>query len=230
MFLRKMEHRTDVKKLLPYLDSVNWDEHGRCSLNSPTGHWLYDPYVINDEWKNTEFEKVLSQIPEPIGEARLMKLEPGECYRSHADIDDRIHLNLTSNYECYLIDLYSQYLHKIKTDNIFYKMDGSYIHTAVNFGSSSRIQLVIRVPLIRNTDPSLKTIILEFQNPPYNLRYILDHDFSPWLNRAIKDRDIGYFNLINQTTYELTIKESVINRMSFILDNLKIKYSITFGN
>ncbi|MEN6290975.1 MAG: hypothetical protein ABFD07_03020, partial [Methanobacterium sp.] len=77
MFLEKIGIQFDSSQLLPYLENVEWDSKNRCNINSPTGHWLYDPYKINEQWKGTKFELLLNSIPYEIGEARLMKLDPG---------------------------------------------------------------------------------------------------------------------------------------------------------
>ena len=226
MFLEKLGIQFDSSRLLPYLENIKWDESNRCNLNRPTGHWLYDPYEIIDSWRGTEVETLLNNIPYKIGEARLMKLDPGQCYRAHADIDDRYHLNLISNNECYLIDLTGQKLYPITSDNEIYKMDGSCIHTAVNFGSTPRVQLVIRIPLERSTLINPIMILLKFNDPPINLRYLLDHEFSPWVNLAIKKCEIGYFDYVSKTEFKFLIEKESLQEMQNILNCINLDYVI----
>ncbi len=227
MYLRKLEHTIDIERLLPYLKDVQWDSHGRCSINKPTGSKLYDPYVLCEEWRGTEFEKLIEELPVIISEIRLMKLEPGEVYRSHADIDDRVHLNLQSNEQCYLIDLDNQNMHPVTKDNELYIMDGSYLHTAVNFGSTPRIQLVMRIPLVKHHDPNFKSVYIEFVNPPHNLRYIVDQYISPWLNRYVKSKMLGYFDEVSPTKFHLKLLPEALDFITDILDDKKVGYKIS---
>jgi hypothetical protein len=226
MYLRKLGHTIDVERFLPYLKDVEWDSHGRCTINKPTGNKLYDPYELCDQWRGTEFENLISELPVVVGEIRLMKLEPGDVYRSHADIDDRIHLNLQSNEQCYLIDLDNQNMYPVTKDNELYIMDGSYLHTAVNFGSTPRIQLVMRIPLVKYNDSNFESVILEFINPPHNLRYIVDQQISPWLNRYVKYKMIGYFNELSPTKYHFNLLPKALDFIIDILVRLDIEYNV----
>lgn len=203
--------------MLPY---VVWDEKNRCDLNRPTGHWLYDPYEIKEEYCDTEFGQLLSTLPFEIGEARLMKLPPGTCYCAHADIDDRYHLNLVSSEQSYLIDLSNNEMVKLETDGFFYKMDAGVVHTAVNWGSVDRVQLVIRIPLERceGSDFVRRTVLIK--NPPYNFRYVFDSEISPFLNRAVKNKKLGMFNPVNETKIEFYMDRSTFGEMISILGTL----------
>ena len=226
MYLRKLNQQYDINRLLPLLDRVEWDSHGRCAINRPTGNWLYDPYEIKEEWRDTEFERLAEDLPVVVSEIRLMKLEAGAVYRSHADIDDRIHLNLQSNEQCYLIDLDNQNMYPVRTDNELYIMDGSYLHTAVNFGSTPRIQLVMRVPLTKHDGPTFKHAEIEFIDPPYNLRYIVDQRVSPWLNRYVKYGLLGFFNELSPTTFQLYAAETALNHITSELTDAGVKFNI----
>jgi hypothetical protein len=226
MYLKKLDIQFDINRLLPLLNSVEWDEHGRCAINKPTGNWLYDPYEIKEEWKGTEFEKLIEELPVLVSEVRLMKLSPGDVYRSHADIDDRVHLNLQSNEQCYLIDLDNQTMYPVVTDNELYIMDGSYLHTAVNFGSTPRIQLVMRIPLQRHIDPTFKSVHIKFTNPPHNLRYKVDQAISPWLNRYVKYKLLGYFNEISPTEFHLIAAETALDHIVTELTTANIEVEI----
>jgi hypothetical protein len=156
-----------------------------------------------------------------------MKLEPGDVYRSHADIDDRVHLNLQSNEQCYLIDLDNRNMYPVTKDNELYIMNGSYLHTAVNFGSTPRIQLVMRIPLVKYNDPNFKSVTLEFVNPPHNLRYIVDQYISPWLNRYVKYKMLGYFDEVSPTTFHLKLLPEALDFITDVLNSCNIEYTIT---
>lgn len=218
--LTKLDFSWNIDSLLSLLPYVTWDDKNRCDLNQPTGHWLYDPYEIKKEWRDTEFGNLLSALPFRIGEARLMRLPPGTCYCAHADIDDRYHLNLVSSEQSYLIDLSNNEMFKLETDGFFYRMDASRVHTAVNWGSKDRVQLVIRIPLSRcDGDDFVKRTVL-IKNPPYNFRYIFDSEISPILNRAVKDNMLGMFNPINETKIDFYIDRTVFENMISILSHL----------
>jgi len=213
----------DLGPLLSELTSVNWDDKNRANINRPTGHWLHDPYVINDEWKGTAFEQLLSNLPWPIGEARLMRLEPGTCYRSHADIDDRYHLNLTSNQYCHLIDLEEQRMYRLVPDGKFYKMNAGKIHTAVNFGSTPRIQLVIRVPIDRIDSPSMIKIKIKGTDVPHDFRYQFDQHISPVISKLIKEKKIGWVDPRSETEMDLKIEQDEVKEFLDYIGSLNLK-------
>ena len=226
MYLKKLDYQVDIQTFLPYLKDIKWNEDGRCAINKPTGHFLYDPYEFLPEWKDTEFEKLYNDIPYEVSELRLIRLAPGECYRSHSDIDDRIHLNLQASDQCYLINLNDQEMHKLETDGNFYQMDGSYLHTAVNFGSIDRIQLVMRIPLKKYSGEDFIAIKIIFKTIPYNLRYIVDQTISPLLNRYVKDGRLGSFECPIPTEYDLLIEPEALATIVHTLDRVNLDYDV----
>ena len=115
----------------------------KTTINQPTGNFFYDPWILKEEYKGTVWETLYNSLPESKGEARIIILDPAQCYQSHADIDDRYHLNILGE-ECFLIDLVHKKMHKLEQNGIWYSMDTSCIHSAANFGRSARVQLVIR--------------------------------------------------------------------------------------
>lgn len=170
---------------IPEIDS-------RLALNRPTGKFFNDPWEIKPEFKGTVWETILNILDEPKGEARLIKLTQGESYPSHADIDDRWHLALTGN-NSYLIDLEKLVMHQVRQDGKWYSMDAGIRHTAANFGSEDRVQLVVRkllpVPCIQTPVKIkivLKTIVMD-------RRFIFDDIISPWLNYAYKKGIVDNF-------------------------------------
>jgi hypothetical protein len=213
----------DLLPLLNEVSSINWDDKNRAKINIPTGHWLHDPYVINDTWKGSAFEQLLLSLPWPIGEARLIKLEPGTCYRSHSDIDDRYHLNLTGNQYCHLIDLEDQRMYQLVSDGKFYKMNAGKIHTAVNFGSTPRIQLVIRVPIPKIDSPSMVKIKIKGTEIPSDFRYQFDQYMSPVISKLIKEKKIGWVDPKSETEMDLKIEQDEVNKFLDYVGSLDLK-------
>lgn len=164
----------------------------RLGLNCQSGSFFHDPWCISPEFVGTVWETILDSLPEPKGEARLIRLEQGVAYPSHADIDDRWHLTITGNHS-YLIDLEKEIMHQTNELGRWYSMDAGVRHTAANFGSEDRIQLVVRKllpqPNIQNpigVKITLKTIVVD-------RRFIFDDVISPWLNRAYKKGIVDNF-------------------------------------
>ena len=172
-------------------------------LNEPTGDFFYDRWQIKDLYKNTLWQQVLDSMPMSIGQARIIKLAPGESYMAHADIDNRFHLNLTGE-QAYLIDLDNEVMYKCERDNRWAYMDASHIHAATNYGSIPRLQLVVREPLRRSRQPiDLVTISMEPAYEQHDFRYKFDTVFSPFLNRANWAYKLADFT---HTTFSLKFK------------------------
>lgn len=225
--LDKTDFYYSIQQMIDYLPLIDWDNDGRASITVPTGHWLYEPYKLAVRFQGTPFAKFLDIIPFEYGEVRLMKMSPGTCYRAHADIDDRLHINLTANEHCHLIDLNANKMYPIKTDGYIYMMDGSRIHTAVNFGSTDRVQLVLRVPLKECDVEDGVYCSIKFINPPHDLRYKLDQHISPLLNQYVKSGDLGYFNRESDTKFLLNISQDALNTVVDKLEQAGIDFSIT---
>ena len=176
----------------------------RTTINQPTGRFFYDPWIIKDEYKGTVWETLYNSLPISKGEARIIILNPNQCYQIHADIDDRHHLNISGE-ECYLIDLIREQLHKLEQDGIWYNMDAGFSHTATNFGRRVRAQLVVRHLLKKNklkepVEVSLSTTLSNADDA----RFIFDNTMSIWLNEANK------FGFINNFSYSpISVKFSI---------------------
>lgn len=192
------------------LDSIP-SESFRTAINNPTGNFFYDPWVIADEFKDTVWERIYNTLPvQDKGEARLIKLEPGECYPSHADIDDRYHLNLGGN-NCFLINLDTEKLTPLNFDGIWWEMNAGSVHTAANFGNKIRFQLVIRKLLnrIELQEPVDISITIPKNVDQEDCRYIFDQTISPWLNNANKMYLIQDFQYTPRKVNFKTSKESL---------------------
>ena len=170
---------------LPNIDS-------RVSLNQPTGSFFNDPWVIKPEFKGTVWETILNSLQEDKGEARLIKLEQGTCYVSHADIDDRWHLSIKGN-NSYLIDLENLVMHRTDELGRWYDMDAGRRHTAANFGSEDRIQLVVRHLLPKPNIKVPKKVSIKLKEVIIERRFVFDDIISPWLNRAYKKGIVDQF-------------------------------------
>ena len=193
----------------------------RLTLNKPTGEFFYDPWEIKDEFKNTVWDTILKTIPGNIGEARLIKLEPSESYYSHADIDDRWHLNLTGN-QSYLIDLDNQIMHPLTPDGYWYYMNASRIHTASNYGQIPRVQLVVRNLLKRSTDTDTVKVTIIPAYEQYDYRYTFDRIISPWLNLACKELIINNFAYKDTTvTFDLS-RQHLEEFKTIVTDNFTV--------
>lgn len=172
-------------------------------LNEPTGDFFYDMWKIKDLYKDTIWQQVLDTLPMSIGQARIIKLAPGESYMAHADIDNRWHLNLTGE-QAYLIDLDNKVMHECVRDNRWAYMDASRIHAATNYGSIPRLQLVVREPLRNSRQPiDLVSINMEPAYEQHDFRYKFDKIFSPFLNRANQRYKLADFL---HSTFSLSFK------------------------
>jgi hypothetical protein len=210
---------TISKKLLENL-IIDDLESIKTAINQPTGNFFYDRWTIKPEYKNTVWEKLISVLPNDIGEARIIILESGTNYFQHADIDDRYHLNLTGK-DSYLIDLESHTMHGLTQDGIWYLMDAGKIHSAANFGENKRIQLVVRKLLTHHNlkNPYTIQIIVGGTNP----RFVFDNSLSPWLNRANKKGIIDNFKTLENGVEFIVEKDEIEDLISHVPKEFQFK-------
>lgn len=221
--LTRLDYTVTHSTMQQLLNSLPSHEF-RHTINQPTGNFFYDPWEIKPEFKNTVWAEVLNELNLPIGEARVIHLKPGTCYHAHADIDDRYHLNLTGNY-AYLVDLESNQMHPLGSDGHWYEMDAGRIHSAVNFGAETRIQLVVRKLLNRNQLSDPVRIKIFWRDLPYErARSMLDHDVSGWLSHANKAGLISNFSF---TMVDVTfdVERTSLDQVQKLLpNNFEIQY------
>lgn len=193
----------------------------RINLNEPVGNFFYNEWKILDQFKNTVWHEVLDLFPFPIGEARLMKLEPGTAYYSHADVDDRYHLNISGE-NSFLVDLDKNILHPTINNRQWCEMDAGIRHSAVNFGNKTRIQLVVRKLLQKNNlvNPVTVNISLETNRPDY--RYVFDEVYSPRLNRLVKQGLLDEFSIKGQQIYFTIEKDLLDDLVKICPDGFKV--------
>lgn len=170
------------------------------SLNEPTNNFFYDPWKVKREFVGTVWEQILDSLNETHGEARLKILKPGSCYYSHADIDDRYHLNISGN-KSYLVNLDNDCLYPLKNNGMWYEMDAGIRHSAVNFGNQLRIQLVVRKLLPINNLNDYKSIKISLSEDRYDYRYIFDDIYSPWFNKLVKQNLLNNFCVKDKEVY-----------------------------
>lgn len=219
--ITKLQYKVDnslfekIPELVPKFDS-------RIALTTPTGDFFYDPWKISEEFSGTIWEDVLKSLPLRIGEARLVKLYPGTAYYSHADIDDRYHLNIFGE-KSFLVDLDQNILHPVHNDSFWYEMDAGVRHSAVNFGNKTRIQLVVRKLLEKSNlyhPVRIKIFLVNFRT---DFRFIFDDIFSPYINRLIKKGKADNFSLFNNEVFIDIEKEYVEDIKSISPEHFQVK-------
>jgi len=210
--LKKTDIKINKELLTDAVSNMPSDEF-RLTINTPTGDFFYDPWTIKKEYKNTVWEQLLSGFDFAIGEARIIILKEGACYQSHADIDDRYHLNIAGN-DSYLIDLDTEQMNLLVADGYWYLMNAGKKHTAANFGRGDRIQLVVRQLLTRVVNDALVSI--EIQATGDHVRHKFDAVLSPWLNNVNKMRMISDFS-ITSTGVKFKIYPAIIDVLKTVL-------------
>lgn len=198
---------------------------GKQSINQPTGRFFYDPWVIKPEFKGTIWNQLIDVLPEPLGETRIITLEPGTNYQTHADIDDRYHLNLRGE-DCFLINLETRKMYPTEADGIWYDMNAGFLHTAANFGRISRMQLVIRKLLIEKDlyDPVQVTISVGNLSQD-DSRFIFDRTVSPWLNKTNK---LGFINSFRYEDQQIkfTLEKSQLKDLNGLIKTTDFRLDI----
>jgi hypothetical protein len=194
----------------------------KTTITKPTGDFFYDPWIINDEYKGTVWETIYNSLPIAKGEARIIILDPGQCYQIHADIDDRYHLNILGD-NSYLIDLIRDTMYPLSQDGIWYEMDAGLLHSATNFGRRARVQLVVRKLLKKNKlkDPVEIVIATEMANTNH-ARFLFDNTMSPWLNEANK---LGFISDFSYTAVSVKFnieKEKIESLKRMLPEEFKI--------
>jgi hypothetical protein len=213
--LSKLDYTVSLELLKEASNSIPYSNNG-VSINQPTGDFFYDPWVIKEEFKNTVWEQLLGSLPVNYGEARIITLKHGTCYHSHADIDDRYHLNIAGQYS-FLINLEKKEMFETTADGIWYEMDAGPRHSAVNYGHIDRTQLVVRKLLTRNSLNDAVPIKIISSGVDTNLsRFNFDNSVSTWLNRASKENKITNFGYKLHDVF-LEIEEQYLKELIDIL-------------
>ncbi len=193
MMLKELNHTVPKDILDKAMAEFSYSDF-KTPINEPTGNFFYSPWTIRPEFRDTIWESILQTLPYPIGEARLINLKYGVCYQSHADIDDRYHLNIQGDISA-LINLETNTMYPVTTDGKWYEMDASSRHSAANFGYVERIQLVVRKLLNKNnvSNPTMVVIKSKTDNE-FSNRFLFDNHLSGLLNIYNKNNIITDFN------------------------------------
>jgi len=183
---------------------------GKFDISEQTGSFFYDPWELKQEFLGTPWETIWNSLPDPKGQGRIIILESPSCYTSHADIDNRWHLNLCGD-EAYLIDLEKEKMFKTVLDGKWYDMDAGVPHTAMNIGAHIRAQLVVRKLLPKNiiNDPQRVRIV----GIKGNVRYHFDKHLSPWLNKAANNQKIISNVKVVKQGIEFDIEAGLVNQI-----------------
>jgi hypothetical protein len=191
--LSKTSYSIDTELLDAALEQMP-DTDFKYSINKPVGDFFYDGWQLKDEFQGTVWETLYNSLPIDKGETRIIKLIPTQSYSSHADIDDRYHLNISGN-DCFIIDLHVQQMHQLVKDGIWYDMDAGGVHTAANFGNRDRYQLVSRKLLNRPTEQSsLVSVKIESKIADLeDARFYFDNTVSRFLNKVNKSKLMNNF-------------------------------------
>lgn len=193
-------------------------ENDRTTINKPISTYFYDEWELKDEFKGTVWERIYNSLPTKKGEARIITLDRATNYYSHADIDNRWHLNIRGEYS-YLIDLNNDVMHLVEPDGVWYDMDAGRLHVAANFGSIPRTQLVIRQLLTHCTlkDPIKVKVTIDMKYIDTDARYKFDHKLSPWLNSANKRGLIDNFNFNGTNEVEFNTERELFDKVKELL-------------
>lgn len=188
--LEKLPQKYHLQNIKEQVNRIVFDK--QIAINETSGGLFNGPYTVKSEFKNTPLGDLLDSLGE-IGEARLLKLSPGDSYMAHSDPDDRLHLNITGGEYSYILNLEENKMYTIPADGHLWRMDTGPIHVACNFGSKERIHLNIRILL---PDIQEKYVRVTIEGGDFDWRHRISVSVSRWLNRAIKSKEITGFRKI----------------------------------
>ncbi len=141
-----------------------------------------DPFVLNDEFIGTPVGEAL-EVLGPIGSAHFRKLQKGECYGAHTDVDNRLHLAVVTTPHAKLVNFESNTMHHVPADGRWYMMDTSIPHDGINFSFEPRIHLHVNVLLPVASGPGAYLDIDPLEDPS-------KEKFQPWIGQMF----LGFLN------------------------------------
>lgn len=213
--LEKTKFKFDIDPIIQQFNSLPYFEKS-LTLNETDGNLLSGEYRIKTEFLNTPLGNVL-EILGDIGEARLLKLKSAESYTAHCDPDDRYDLVITTNPNCYLINIEENTLYHLPVTGEIWKLNTSVKHTASNFGARERVYLNIRERLPEFKPPGIH---FYFIGGDFDWKQVLYEDLMGYINHKIKEKQITGIEKINDRELRLNCSEEVRN---FIYDNATSK-------
>lgn len=193
-------------------------------LNQTDGNLLSGNYVTLPEFKNTPLGDLLDSLGD-IGEARLLKLEAAESYTAHTDPDDRIHLVITTNPHCYLIDLEKEKMYHLPVNGELWNMDTGVEHVAVNFGARPRIHLNIRHRLPKYNLPGYH---IKVDGGDYDWKQELYSNLMSFINYNIKSGRITGIEKVNERELKLNCDKELLDKITSNIDAKGFTVSVQY--
>ena len=190
--LTKMDINVDLDPIIKQVESLEFGKS--LAINYTNDKLLNGPYYTKPEFVGTPLGDVLELIGN-LGEARLLKLECAESYTAHSDPDDRVHLVITTNPHCYLMDLDEEKMYHLPADGQVWMMDTSKLHVATNFGARPRIHLNIRVALPAFKLPGYS---LSISGGDYDWKQESYITLMAFFNKSIKNKTITGFEKVSE--------------------------------
>lgn len=186
----------DTEKLQKVLTSPRGFNSFPLQMHTTNNNFFYGERQLLDRYKGTEFERLWNSLESP-GEAQIQVLDRGRCYIGHCDVDDRYHITLFGN-NSYLIDIEKNNLFPTEIDNTVWFLETSTKHTAANFGTVPRVQLVIRKLLNKNKLKNPIPVFLHLQSEDTHFknaaRYKFDTMVQSFINIGInKNKTVDQF-------------------------------------
>jgi hypothetical protein len=202
--LTKTNFKFNIEPIIAQLNTLPYFERS-LKLNETDGNLLSGVYRIKPEFVNTPLGDVLDSLGN-IGEARLLKLLSAQSYTAHCDPDDRYDLVITTNPNCYLINIEENSLHHLPVTGEIWKLDTSIKHTASNFGSRDRVYLNIRERLPEFISPGIH---FYFTGGDFDWKQVLYEDIMGYINRKIKEKEITGIEKVNDRELRLNCTDEV---------------------
>ena len=220
--LTKLHKISYIDQIIDQVNSMNLDMK-RKPLNETKGNILTGDYTLIPEIVNTPIGKLLDSLGD-IGEARLLVLESGESYTAHTDPDDRLHLAITTNPDCYLIDLDNLQMHHLPVDGYVWHMDTSVRHVASNYGGKPRIHLNVRFKLPKFKLPGWN---IRVSGGNYDWKQELYDGVMSYINKGIKNKVITGFEKIDERQVNINCSQDTYTQLAQIISD---KGFIVTGN
>jgi hypothetical protein len=161
-------------------------------------------------------------------------LESGDTYTAHTDPDDRIHLVISTNPYCYLIDIDSEKMYHLPVDGQVWNMDTGIRHVASNFGGKPRIHLNVRERLPVITYPCYKFSVT---GGNYDWKQDLYDGLMSYLNLNIKTKQITGIEKINEREMLLNCDVNIANDIiyqvyskGFTMDVTEVTETLQIGH
>ena len=214
--LTKTNIQFNINPIIEQVFSLSWTEKS-IVLNETSGTLLNGPYTILPKFVNTPLGDALAKLGN-IGEARLLRLEPGETYSAHTDPDDRLHLSIISNEFCYLANLEDNTIHTLPVDGYIWELDTSIRHSAFNLGSYVRINLNVRKLLPAFAEPGYAVTA---DGDKFNWKQELYLDIMGYINCKIKEGVITGFTKIDERTIMINTNDRTALNYLVNISNLK---------